>query len=417
MIWRVLGFLIGFGFCSTAMGQGVPPLDIPGQVFHLTPGDLPAPYATQSVANSSDTIARSGKVPHVTVGFGLSLFAPAVRGVREILVDEAGTVVIARSRIGRITLLPDADGDGRADTMRDIARDLNRPHGMAFHDGYLWFADLDRLYRVPWTAGEGPVGPVETLSEAGVFGSTWGHWTRNIAFGPEGKYLYVSIGSRGNIEEEEAPRATIQRFEIGPDGRIDDGVTFASGLRNPVGIAFQPGTDRLFTVVNERDGMGDGLVPDYFTEVPEGSFFGWPYAYTGTFPQPRFAERRPDLVAQSRTPDVLFQSHSAPIGLAFLHEANVPADWRDDALVTLRGSWNAAVPTGYKVVRIEFEDGAPTGRYINFLTGFRVDIPDPSDPGPAEVWGRPVGVAIGPDGAIFIGDEVGGTIWKIERGD
>lgn len=419
MLARVIGIVLvvslagSFPTVSDMIGDAHAQ-DLPSQTFHLTPSDLPAPYATQSVANSSDTIPRMGRVPRVPVGFAVSLFTESVKGARRMVFDAAGALVVARSRAGRISLLTDDDRDGRADTLRNIFTGLNRPHGMAFHGGFLWVADLDRLYRVAWNPGDGPTGELEAMSEAGVFGSTWGHWTRNIAFGPDGRYLYVSIGSRGNIDEEEVPRATIQRFELGPDGRISDGVTFASGLRNPVGLAFTPGTDRLFTVVNERDGMGDGLVPDYFTEVAQGDFFGWPYAYSGSLPQPRFAERRPDLVAQSLTPDVLFQSHSAPIGLTFLQNAKVPDDWRDDALVTLRGSWNAAVPTGYKVVRVEFEDGKPTGRYINFLTGFRVDVPTQEQPGPAQVWGRPVGVAVGPEGAIFIGDEVGGTIWKIE---
>ncbi len=172
-------------------------------------------------------------------------------------------------------------GDGTADQREEIASGFNRPHGLALHDGYLWIADLDRLYRLKW--GQ-QWGRVEEMSPRGVFGGTGGHWTRNIAFSPDGKTLYASIGSRGNIAEEPSPRATIQRFSVASDGKIEGGETFASGLRNPVGIAIKPGTDQLYTVVNERDGLGDGLVPDYFTQVQQGDFYGWPYAYRFLIP-------------------------------------------------------------------------------------------------------------------------------------
>lgn len=389
--------------------------DRPGQVFHVLPQDMPAPYATNSVSNGSDSVSREGRTPEAPDGFTVTLFAENIAGARNMLVTPDGSVVVARSRAGAVSVLRDRDGDGTADDAADYLRGLDRPHGLAFHGGYLWVADRERLYRVAWDGGIPVHDSLEAMSPDGVFGGESGHWTRNIAISRDGSTLFASVGSRGNIDEEDEPRATIQRFSLSSDGRIARGTTFASGLRNPVGIAFYPGTDRLFTVVNERDGMGDGLVPDYFTEVREGGFYGWPYAYIGSNPQPEFADRRPDLVAATIVPDVLFQSHSAPIGLTFLADADVPEDWRDDALVTLRGSWNAAFPRGYKVVRIEFEDGVTTGRYLNFLTGFRIDIPDPDNPASAQVWGRPVGVAVGPDGAIYVGDDTGGTIWRISR--
>lgn len=386
--------------------------EMPGDVYDIREQDLPAPFATQSVGNSSNTVARNGRVPRVPQGYSVTLYASDVDGARNLIVDDGGDVIVARSRAGVVTLLRDTDGDGAADQRDTIAADFSRPHGLALQGGFLWIADQNRLYRLRW--GE-QWGPVEPMSPQGVFGGSGGHWTRNIAFSPDGKTLYASIGSRGNIAEEQDPRATIQRFSVGADGMISDGQTFASGLRNPVGIAIMPGTDRLYTVVNERDGLGDGLVPDYFTQVQQDDFFGWPYAYTGQNPQPDFADRRPDLVAASKLPDVLFESHSAPIGLTFLANADVPADWRDDALVALRGSWNAAVPTGYKVVRVEIEDGRPTGRYINFMTGFRINGADSGSPSPADVWGRPVGVAVGPDGAIYVSDDTGGTIWRVSK--
>lgn len=406
LFWYIAVALLG---TSVAAGAAVA-LDAPGQAFHITPRDMPAPYASDSVANGADTVPRDGIVPDAPEGFSVTLFADGITGARAIKASPNGDILVARSRVGAVSLLRDTDGDGRADTARDIATGLARPHGMTVHDGALWVADLNNIYRIA-EPGAKPV----PMGEAGLFGPKSGHWTRTIVFSPDGSALYAGIGSRGNIGEEDPIRATVRRFDVAPDGRISGGETFASGLRNPVGIAFMPGTDRLFTVVNERDGMGDGLVPDFMTEVRDGGFYGWPYAYIGDHPQPGFWEKRPDLVAASIEPDVLFQSHSAPIGLTFLANADVPEAWRDDALVTFRGSWNSAEPTGYKVVRVEFENGAPTGRYVNFLTGFRLDDPAENISGPAVVWGRPVGVAVGPDGAIYVGDEPGGTIWRVTR--
>ncbi len=397
---------------SCIMGGPALAQDRPGQVFHVTPSDMPEPFASRSVGNGSDTVARDGRIPDAPDGFTVTLFAEGMTGARNLVIDDTGRVILARSRAGVVDLLEDTDGDGRADRVLELAAGLNRPHGLALWRNDLWIADQDRIYRIEW--GETPGEPVP-MSAPGIFGDTGGHWTRNIAFSPDGSMLYSSIGSRGNVAEEPEPRATIQRHPVDGDGRIGAGKTYASGLRNPVGIAFQPGTDRLFTVVNERDGMGDGLVPDYFTAVTEGAFYGWPYAYIGSNPQPDLGARRPDLVVASVVPDVLFESHSAPIGLSFLAGADVPDDWQDDALVALRGSWNAAVPTGYKVVRVEFADGVPTGRYVNFLTGFRVDVPQPGVAANAQVFGRPVGVAVGPDGAIYISDDTGGTIWRVTR--
>ncbi len=252
----------------------------------------------------------------------------------------------------------------------------------------------------------------ERITPPDAFGEPGGHWTRNIVFSPDGQHFYVAIGSEGNIAEEPLPRASIKRFNADGSG----GAVFAHGLRNPVGIAFHPRTGALFTVVNERDGMGDGLVPDYLTQVREDGFYGWPYAYIGPNPMPRYAKRRPDLVKRTIVPDVLFESHSAPIGMAFADSPQFPREWRDDAFVALQGSWNSAVPTGYKVVRVPFKNGEPLGWYENFVTGFWVDTEKGwTGSSRAQVIGRPAGLALWNDGSLLIADAASNTVWRVSR--
>jgi glucose/arabinose dehydrogenase len=315
-------------------------------------------------------------------------------------------VLLAESEAGKVTVLRDEAGAGRATRRFTLAEGFDRPHGLALHDGYLYIADLKGVWRYRWNPQDGALaGAKEAVTQPGELGDRGGHSTRNIVFAPDGKHFYVSIGSRGNIEEDPAPRATIKEFDAaGGNGRI-----FASGLRNPVGIRFYPGTGDLWTVVNERDGLGDELVPDYLTHVVEGGFYGWPYAYLGQHKQPGpLGDKHPELAARAIVPDVLFQSHSAPLGLIFYDGAQFPAEFRGDAFVSLHGSWNAGEPRGYKVVRVKFHDGKPESGYENFATGFWVDGTKP-----ARVWGRPVGLALAKDGSLLIADDVGETVWRV----
>jgi glucose/arabinose dehydrogenase len=215
------------------------------------------------------------------------------------------------------------------------------------------------------------------------------------------------VGSASNVSEEPAPFATVQRFDA--DGKNQ--ITFAAGLRNPVGIAFYPNTDDLYVTVNERDGLGDGLVPDYLTRVEQGAFYGWPYAYIGNNPDPDFGAKRPDLVAKTRAPDLLFESHSAALGLVFYDAAQFPPAYRGGAFVAFRGSWNALKPTGYKVVYVPFENGAPKGHYENFMTGLWVE-----GKGPARVYGRPVGLVVARDGSLLVADDTARVVWRVAYG-
>jgi len=326
-----------------------------GQVFHLTPADLPPPGATESVVNGSQTMARPADAAlRLPPGFAANLFAEGLGHARWMTVADNGDVLLAQAKDGTVTVLRDEDGDGTADLIRIFAGDLAGPHGLAIRDGFLYVADVMGVWRFPYRAGDTtPSGPRKAVTAPGAFGEPRGHWTRNLVFAPDGRRFYVAIGSRANVAEEDAPRATVQVFEA--DGSSQR--TFAAGLRNPVGIAFHPDTAELYVVVNERDGLGDGLVPDFLTRVREGEFFGWPYAYIGENPDPDYGDRSPDLVAATVVPDVLFESHSAPLGLVFYDAAQFPTDYRGDAFVALHGSWNRAKPTGYKIVRVRFRAG------------------------------------------------------------
>jgi len=385
-----------------------------GERIRLVPSDMPQPYATRSVSNAPRVVSRPpDAMPKAPAGFKVTLYRAGLSHPRHLIAASNGDVLLAEPSEDQITILRDTDNDGRADVVQPFIEDLDRPHGLAIHGGYLYFADTVRVWRAPYQAGDlKPRGPKEPVTSDGAIGSGGGHWTRNVAVSADGSQLFVSIGSAGNIGEEQAPRATIQSFRIdGPSGTARGQATFATGLRNPVGIAFLPGSNRLFTVVNERDGLGDDLVPDYLTEVKQGAFYGWPYSYIGQNPQPNYAERRPDLVRQAVVPDVLFKSHSAPIGLIFYQGRQFPAEYRGDAFVTLRGSWNSGKPLGYQLVRVKFRDGKPEGGYEVFLDGFRSGGTDR-----AEVWGRPAGVAEMPDGSILVTDDTGKTIWRVAYG-
>ena len=385
--------------------------ELPGEAFHIKPAELPKPYETASSGNSPDRVRRTaGMAPRVPPDFQVNLFAEGLHHARWLTVAESGEVFLAESRAGKVTLLVDTNGDGKADRRSTFVGGHDAPHGLALHGGNLYVADLDGVWRYSWRPGQQRAqGKGERITPAGAFGDSGGHWTRNIAIAPDGRRFYVAIGSAGNIDEEAAPRATVKEFNIdGSGGRV-----FASGLRNPVGIAFHPYTGALYTVVNERDGLGDGLVPDYLAALSDGAFYGWPYAYIGPNPQPGYADRRPDLVRRTLVPDVLFQSHSAPMALLFAKGGQFPDDWQDDAFVAFRGSWNAAVPTGYKVVRIPFENGRPLGSYENFVTGFRLDQSGRRTT--ARVWGRPVGMALARDGSLLIAADVDQSIWRVSR--
>jgi glucose/arabinose dehydrogenase len=383
--------------------------DHPGQKFQILPGSLVKPYATPAVANESTDVPRpAGTVPEVPKGFVVSVFADNLSDARWMAVAPNGDVFLAEPTraAGKITLLRDSNGDGKADSRFTFASGgFVYPHGLAFHDGYLYVGDLRGIWRIPYKDGQTAAGtPEKVTTKVADLRPQGGHVTRDIAFGPDGT-LYLALGSRDNVSDFK-PGAQV--FKINPDGSMSE---FASGIRNPVGIAVYPGTSTVYVTTNERDGLGDDLPPDYLTSVKPGGFYGYPFAYIGKNPDPVWGPKDPAKVAATITPDVLFHAHSAPTGLVFYTGTSFPADYRGDAFVSLHGSWNAGNPTGYKVVRVHFTNGKPDNGYENFATGFWNGIGGAGEP--AKVWGRPVGLAVAKDGSLLIADDTANVVWRV----
>jgi glucose/arabinose dehydrogenase len=397
-----------------------------GRRFSLDPAQLPAPKSSPIVTNRVLTLPAEGHVPQVPAGFTATLVASGLAHPRRLLVLPNGDVLVAEQSAGYLTLLR-AEGDGRAQWISRHVEDLHRPYGLAWRNDHVLVADQDALWRVPHTLGAVRAGrptpaqradqvPPEDrkpspgaygaapLTPKGVFGVPVGHQNRPLAVDPKTGALFVGVGSSGNLGVEPEPKATIQRFDA--DGGNQR--TYAAGVRNPTGLAFHPQTGDLWAVVQERDGLGDHLPPDYLIRVQEGGFYGWPYAYIGPHPQPGFANLAPDKVQATITPDLLFEAHSSALDLVFYDAEQFPAEMRGSAFVALKGSWNRSEPTGYKVVRVPFQDGKPAGYYENFMTGFWA-----AGERRAEVWGRPAALAIAKDGSLLVADDTGGTVWKV----
>lgn len=393
---------------ATAPGAAAQPTP-PGTTYRVDPAALPPPYATGSASQSPTRVERPADLlPLAPEGFVVTLFAEGFGHARWLASGPAGAVYLAEPRAGQVWLLRDNDGDGQAEERRVVAADFELPHGLAVAADALYVADVEAVWRLPLDAtGQPDQDGREQVTATGALGAPGGHWTRNIALSPDGGRLYIAIGSAGNIGEEPLPRASVQVLDLA-SGQQE---TFASGLRNPVGIALRPGSDEVWVTVNERDGLGEELVPDYLTRLVPRGFYGWPYAYIGPHPQPDFAERRPDLVAASLVPDLLFRAHSAAMAVVFQAGGGFPEAWEGDAFVALRGSWNAGAPRGYMVVRVPMSDGRPDGGYEAFVTGFRLDAEGES--GRAEVWGRPVGLAWAADGSLLIADDTSGSVWRV----
>ncbi len=386
----------------------------PNNVVKTAIGDLtlPPPYATESKTNNSKVVGwPEGRTPKAPEGFTVTKFADGFENPRwtyiapnqDIFVVESGT----RSSKNQITVLRDKDKDGKFESRQVFITGLNKPFGMLVLKDYFYIANTDGLYRYPYK--NNPL-KLETKGEkilelpAGGYNN---HWTRNLLASPDGSKIYVSVGSGSNNAEngmdKEVRRAAI--LEINPDGNGEK--IFASGLRNPVGMDWNPVNKELWTAVNERDELGDDLVPDYITSVKKDGFYGWPYSYFGNIPDPRMKGEGKDLIAKAIVPDVPVGAHTASLGLAFYTKNAFPAKYKNGAFVGQHGSWNRSKISGYKVLFVPFKDGKPSGKPEDFLTGFI------SDENKAEVYGRPVAVTVMNDGSLLVNDDSGNTIWKV----
>ncbi|CCD92239.1 putative L-sorbosone dehydrogenase [Bradyrhizobium sp. ORS 375] len=402
--------------------------DAPGTIRLIRPADLPKPGATASAANVSRVVQRpASAVPKVVDGFKIALFAEGLSGPRIIRTAPNGDIFVAETRAGRVRVLRPSE-DGSTVAASEIFADrLGHPFGIAFYPSsdpqWVYVASTERVMRFPYRAGDmkasGAMQVVVPDLPAG-----YGHSTRDVVFTTDGQRMLVSVGSAGNVGEAmgeptggltawikahplgaawggESDRAGVLAFD--PDGKNRS--LFATGIRNCVGLAIQPATGAPWCSTNERDGLGDDLVPDYVTRVKEGGFYGWPWYYIGDNEDPRHRGERADLKGRITVPDVLLQPHSASLGLTFYDASLFPPEYRGDAFAAEHGSWNRSKRTGYKVIRIRLKDGVPTGEYEDFVTGFVIND--------REVWGRPVGVAVARDGSLLISEDGNGTIWRV----
>jgi glucose/arabinose dehydrogenase len=390
--------------------------DAPGVRRKLTVADLPPPNANPSANNGPHEIKPpAGAQPQVPPGFKVEQFATGFRNPRFLLTAPNGDIFVTESRGNQIKVLRDTSGDGKPDlTEVFVDNGLKQPFGIAFYPPgpdpqYLYAANTDGVVRFPYRNGDTKArGPVEKLAaevSSGGLLRGGGHWTRCIAFSPDGKKMYLSIGSRSNVSDDAAEANRARIFEFNPDGTGQK--VFAWGIRNAVGIAVRPGTEELWMSTNERDELGDDLVPDYISSVKPGGFYGWPWFYIGNHQDARHAGKHPELAAKVIVPDVLLQSHCATLNLCFYTGGQFPTEYKGDIFAALHGSWNRSRRTGYKIVRVPFDHatGKPRGEYEDFVTGFVT--PE------GNVWGRPVGITVAKDGSLLFSEDANGTIWRV----
>jgi len=411
-------------FCVTAtisaQNGGSPFYDYtaekPGQVRQITLKDLPEPGATKSAVNPPEPAERpAGAIPKVPSGFQVNIYADGFDEPRQLRTAPNGDVFLTESDKGEIKILRGLTKEGKAEQVSTFATGLNKPFGIAFYPlgdnpQWVYIAETGSVKRVAYMNGDlKATGSAQTVVAEIFPGAEHGrgHWTRDITFSPDGKKMYVSVGSQSNIDDPDKHESEFHRaniLEYNPDG---SGMrVFASGIRNPVTIAFHPKTGALWTSCNERDALGDNLVPDYTSHVEEGGFFGWPWYYMGKNHDPRLPDSHPDLKAKVATPDVIIQPHSAPLGFTFYTGTQFPAEYRGDMFLALHGSWNRQPRTGYMLVRVPMHSqGKASGQYEDFMTGFVTQG--------GNVWGRPVGVAVAKDGSLLVSDDGSRIVWRI----
>jgi glucose/arabinose dehydrogenase/cytochrome c5 len=383
----------------------------PGTTRKITVADLPPPFATPSAGNAPQVVARPADAwPKALPGFKVDLFATGLDNPRLMRTAPNGDVFVAETRAGRLTVFRGVTADGHPKETHAFITGLNKPFGIAFYPAgpnpqWLYVGNTDEVVRIPYHSGDVQArGKPEHIASlpAGE-----GHSTRDIRFSPDGGRMYVSVGSASNVDDPDTSPAEKNRADIlvfRPDG--SDMHVYASGIRNAVGLAIDPRTGELWCSVNERDGLGDNLVPDYVTHVQEGGFYGWPWWYMGAHQDPRHAGKHPELANKAIVPDVLINPHSASLQLTFYEGKQFPAEYRGDIFAAEHGSWNRSARGGYEVIRVPRHGGnRATGEYEDFLTGFV--LPN------GQAWGRPVGVTEAADGSLLVSDDGSNAVWRV----
>jgi glucose/arabinose dehydrogenase len=391
--------------------------EAPGIRRHLTVADLPDPAPDQSVDNGPNIVPRPANAwPIAPKGFKVELYTTDLDNPRLIRFAPNGDLFLAESASGKIKVFRGVDAKGNPKETSVFAEGLHQPFGIAFypngaHPQWVYIGDTDAIVRFPYKNGDLTAsGPMEHIADLPGGGRLrgGGHWTRDLAFTQDGSKLLASVGSHSNVDvadthPEEFHRANVLEFT--PEGKFLE--IYASGLRNCVGEAINPTTGELWCSTNERDALGNNLVPDYITHVQEGGFYGWPWWYMGQHQDPRHEGKHPELKPKVITPDILVNPHFASLEMTFYEGSQFPAAYKGDGFAAEHGSWNRAQRTGYEVIRLPMHNGHSTGEYEDFLTGFTVGSGD------GDVWGRPVGVAVAPDGSLFVSDDGSRSIWHV----
>ncbi len=383
----------------------------PGVFRKITVADLPKPYATEGVSNSPTLISKPDNAwPQTLPGFKVERYAENLHEPREIRTAPNGDLFVAESRLGEVLVFRGITSDGKPQKQGVFATGLRNNFGIAFYPPgknpqYIYIGNTGSVVRLPYHNGDlQAAGPAETVIAELPAGG--GHWTRDLAFSPDGSKLYVSVGSASNVDDPDTHPRELHRaniLEYTPDGKFQK--IYAAGIRNPVGIAVNPTTGQLWCSVNERDMLGDNLVPDYITSVKEDGFYGWPWFYMGDHQDPRLEGKHPELKEKVIVPDVLLQPHNASLEITFYEGKQFPKQYLGDAFAAEHGSWNKAKRAGYEVIRVPLQNGNSSGVYEDFLTGFVT--PE------GGVWGRPVGVAVAPDGSLMVTDDGSKSIWRV----
>jgi len=383
----------------------------PGVFRKITVNDLPKPFETKSVANFPKIVPRPEDAwPHAPTGFKVELYAAGLDEPRQIRVAPNGDFFVAESRMGEIKIFRGRDKDGKPEQVSVFASGLKQPFGIAFYPPganpqWVYVGNTNSVVRFPYRAGDSKAsGGAQTLVSDLPSGGF--HWTRDVVFSRDGRRMFVAVGSGSNIDDPDTHPAEFHRADIleyTPEGKFVG--VYASGIRNPVGLALNPVTGEVWCSTNERDELGDNLAPDYVTHVQQGGFYGWPWFYTGGHADPRLAGKHPELKDKVLVPDVLLPAHNASLGIVFYDGNQFPAEYQGDLFAGEHGSWNRSTRTGYEVIRVPLEGGHASGVYEDFLTGFVT--PE------GNVWGRPVGVAVAKDGSLFVTDDGSRSIWRI----